>query len=313
MDNRPLRLTATEQIVLERLEHEERDADWPRMGRTYRRLIELSRSDDEVDAVLAAHLARELLFVVPLVAASVPVERAHMEYKPYVQAIADAWPSDAREGSMPTAEIDRVRALLEEHEQASRRAASGPDAFIRGRDPGRAAYVPDESVGRWRRLSHDGSGYAHRVREIGHDLPAPERVRRLVDELTAALLGVLAPWFVSIDEVDRMLTFETPTESDARTLIQILTTPSQLYYFYSRADERWLGVMAEVDRGMTHPPELVAVEGGVQAPGWAQGHFLSRVAGAAPDAVSDIALRVQPIRQLPGARRVGGHRVGPPR
>lgn len=94
----PLRLTATEQIVLERLEHEERDAAWPRMGRICRRVIELSRSDDEVDAVLAAHLVRELLFVLPRIAVSVPVERGHL------------------------------------------------------------------AVGRWRRLSHDGSGYAHWVR-----------------------------------------------------------------------------------------------------------------------------------------------------
>jgi hypothetical protein len=286
-------LTATEQIVLERLEHEERDAAWPRMGRIYRRVIELSRSDDEVDAVLAAHLVRELLFVLPRIAVSVPVERGHLDYKRHVQAIVDAWPG-ARDGPIPTAAIDKVRALLDEHEQASRRALSGPDEFIRGRDPGRATWVPDESIGRWRRLSHDGSGYAHRVREIGHDLPAPGLVRRLIDELTAALLGVLAPWFVSIDEVDRMLALETPTESDARTLIQILTTPSQLYYFYSRADERWLGVMAKVDRGVTHPPDLVVVEGGMQAPGWAQGHFLSRVAAAAPDAVTAVALRVRP-------------------
>jgi hypothetical protein len=287
-------LTATEQIVLERLEHEERDADRPRLGRTYRRLIELSRSDDAIDAVLAAHLARELLFVVPLVTASVPLERAHTDYGPYVQAIADAWPSDARDKPIPTAAIDKVHALLEGHEQASRRAATGPDAFIRGRDPGRAAYVPDDSIGRWRRLSHDGSGYAHRVREIGHDLPAPERVRRLVDELTAALFGVLAPWFVSIDEVDRFLVLENPTETDARTLIQILATPSQLHYFYSGADGRWLDVMADVDRGMTRPPDLVAVEGGMQAPGWPQGLFLSRVAAVVPDAVTNVALRVRP-------------------
>jgi hypothetical protein len=128
---------------------------------------------------------------------------------------------------------------------------------------------------------------------MGHDLPHPDRVRRLIDELTAALLGALAPWFVSIGVVDRMLTLEAPTESDARTLVQILATPAQLHYFYSRADERWLNVVATVDRGMTRPPDLVAVEGGMQAPGWPQGHFLSRVAAAAPDAVTAICLRVQ--------------------
>lgn len=289
----PIRLTATEQVVLERLEHEEQDTEKPRLARTYRRLVELSRSTDEVDAVLSAHLVRELLFVLP-VSASVPVEPGHMDYKSYAEAVADSWPNGARDKPIPRETVDKVRSLLEEHERASRRASAGPDAFIRRRDPGRATYVPDESVGRWRRLSTQGTDYAHRVRAVGHDLPQPDQVRRLVDELTAALLGVLAPWFVSISEVDRMLALEAPTESDARTLVQLLATPSQLHYFYSRADDRWLDVMSKVDRGMTRPPELVALEGGVQAPGWPQGHFLTRIAAAAPDAVTAIALRVQP-------------------
>lgn len=292
LPDQPLRLTATEQIVLERLEHEERDADRPRLARTYRRLIELSRSDDQVDAVLAAHLLRELLFVLP-VAASVPVEHGHTDYDAHADAIAESWSVELRDEPIPPGAVDKVRAMLDEHERAARRATAGPDAFIRGRDPGRASYVPDASIARWRQLSNQGSGFAHRVREMGHDLPQPDLVRRLVDELTAALLGVLAPWFVSIGEVDRMLTLKTPSEVDARTLVQILATPSQLHYFYSRADERWLDVMANVDRGMTRPPELVPVDGGMQAPGWPQGHFLSRVAAAAPDAVTAVALRVQ--------------------
>lgn len=292
LPDQPLRLTATEQIVLERLEHEERDTDRPRMARTYRRLIELSRSDDQLDAVLAAHLLRELLFVLP-VAASVPIEHGHTDYEAHADAIAESWPGALRDRAIPAEAVVKVRAMLEEHEQASRRAATGPDAFIRGRDPGRATYVPDASVVRWRRLSSQGTGYAHRVREMGHDLPHPDLVRRLADELTAALLGVLAPWFVSIGEVDRMLRLEAPSEADARTLVQVLATPSQLHYFYSRADVRWLDVMAEVDRGMTRPPDLVAVDGGMQAPGWPQGHFLSRVAAAAPNAVTIVALRVQ--------------------
>lgn len=159
LPDQPLRLTATEQIVLERLEHEERDADRPRLARTYRRLIELSRSDDHVDAVLAAHLLRELLFVLP-VAASVPVERGHTDYEAHADAIAESWPGGLRDKAIPAEAVARVRAMLEEHEQASRRATAGPDAFIRGRDPGRATYVPDASVVRWRRLSSQGTGYA---------------------------------------------------------------------------------------------------------------------------------------------------------
>ncbi len=289
----PIRLTATEQVVLGQLEHEEHDAERPRLARTYLRLIELSQSDDEINAVLAAHLVRELLAALPL-AASAPVERGHTDYEAHVQAIAECWLAAARAEPIPDVAVDKVRALLEEHEQASRRAAAGPHAYIRGRDPGRATYVPDESLVRWRRLSSQGSGYAHRVREIGHDLPHPDHVRRLVDELTAALLSVLAPWFVSIGEVDRMLMLEAPTESDARTVIQLLATPSQLHYFYSRADERWLPVMAKADRGMTRPPDLVVVDGGMQAPAWPQGQFLSRAAAAAPDAVTATSLRVLP-------------------
>ncbi len=36
----PIRLTATEQVVLEGLEHEEQDTERRRLARTYRRLVE---------------------------------------------------------------------------------------------------------------------------------------------------------------------------------------------------------------------------------------------------------------------------------
>ena len=131
--------------MLERLEHEEQDNERPRLARTYRRLIELSRSDDEVDAVLAAHLVRELLFVLP-VSASVPVEPGHMDYKSYAETIAESWPSGARGKPIPRETVDKVRSLLEEHER--RRGAPRSDP-TRSSDAVTRAVLPMFRMSRW--------------------------------------------------------------------------------------------------------------------------------------------------------------------
>jgi hypothetical protein len=142
-------------------------------------------------------------------------------------------------------------------------------------------------------LAGRGAGLAHRLRNLERDLPRHEDTRRLVDEVTATLLAVIAPYFESVGEVDRLLAAEHPGEPEARYLVALLRTASQHAYFFERADGRWLSPLAGVDGFLTTPPTLVEVGGGyVQAPFWPQGRFLARVAASAPDLVARLVRRV---------------------
>ncbi len=287
----PQRLTETEQVVLDRLTERESHAPAPRLSSAYLRILGLSRTGDAIDAVLAAHLIRELVAALPRIS-GVGAARGHTDYESHAAAIADTWPSAERRGSPPEAAVTQLRSLLEDHDRASNRARAGVDALLRGLDPGQGAHIPDASVARWLDLARRGSGYAHAIKETERELPDPEAIRRLADELTTTLFATLAPWFVAIEEVDRILTAQAPTAADARAALRLLTTPSQVRYFYERADERWLRPLATADRGITHPPGLVEADEGWVAPDWPQGQYLTRVATLEPEEVRRLAGRV---------------------
>ena len=54
-------------------------------------------------------------------------------------------------------------------------------------DRGRAGYVLETPVERWVMVTREGSSLAHRIKDTRRDLPDPEEVRRLTDEVTAML------------------------------------------------------------------------------------------------------------------------------
>lgn len=286
------RFSESEEAVLRELTERERTAPAPRLASTYRRLVELSRSNDPVDAILAAHLARELLSALPG-ALGIEIARGRLEYANLVGELARSWPAEARSSGPPPETLTHLRRLVDEHEQASSRARQGPRELLSREDRARTGYVPDISLDRWTELLRRGSGLAHRLRNLDRELPDPGEVRRLVDELTATLLATITPYFTGITEVDHLLAIEAPGSEDARRIAALLRTPSQYSYFFERADQRWLRLLADIPGMLTTPPELIDVGGGyVQAPGWPQGRFLARVADTDPRLIVTIAERI---------------------
>lgn len=287
----PVRLADAERVVFERLSEVEGSIADPRLARTYLRVLALGRTGDAIDGVLAAHLLRDLVPALMRVAGVGPV-RGFTDYEAHAAAISEAWPAIDQAGQPPMRAVARVRAMLEDHVAASNRARTGVDALLRGLDPAGAEPVPDASVTRWLDLTRRGSGIAHGIKEADRPLPESIAVRRLVDELTAALFAALAPWFVTIGEVDRLLALDEPSADDASAVLRLLSTASQVRYFYDRADRRWLRRMALADRGLTHPPGLVQTDEGWLAPDWPQGRFLIRIAADEADEVARLAARI---------------------
>lgn len=209
------RLSETELIVLRALTEREKETAFPRMANAYRRLVAIARSDDPIDGILAAHLAREVLSALPG-ALGVELTRERLQYENRVQGLANHWPAEARAGEPPTSVLTGLRDLIEDHERASGRAREGPRALLSREDRARTGFVPDTSLDHWTDLAGRGAGLAHRLRNLDRELPSPQETRRLVDELTATLLAVIAPYFEGIGEVDRLIALERPGEVEAR-------------------------------------------------------------------------------------------------
>lgn len=128
-----------------------------------------------------------------------------------------------------------------------------------------------------------------------------------MDEVTAILASLVAPYLQGIGEVDLLLEIERPNEADARRLVALAGTASRQQYLFARADERWLQPLMAIRGYLTTPPGLIdAGDGYVQAPAWPQGEYLVRVASAAPELVAPLAARI-PSSDNPRAVSVLGH------
>lgn len=288
-------LNLNESAVLRALTRRDADNPAPRMAMAYRKILELSRSDDAIDGVLVAHLVRDLLAASPqaLVQLGIDLPRERLEYRDRVARLAETWPAEGRNSEPPEPTIIKLRGLLADHDAASERAGDLPRAVFAGREVGRPAYIPDRSVKQWRSLSGRASDLAHRVKAPQLGLPSADEIRRLVDELTATLLAAIAPFLTGIDEIDRFIGLEAPGAEEARSVADLIRTPAQEAYFFDRAGPQWLSPLAPTDVLASAPPLIDVGQGYVQAPGWPQGRFMAKSARSDPELVLRVVSTVR--------------------
>ena len=235
--------------MLQQLAERELESPTPRLAGSYRRLIELSRQNDSIDTVLVAHLARELLSAVPG-ALGVEMSGEHLQYENVVDELAGLWPAGARDEEPPRQFFTELRRLFDAHDRASARARVGPRALVRQEDPAEGAFVPELSIDNWVDVSRRSSALAHQIAAVSHELPAPDEGRRLVEEVTAILHAIVAPFFSGIAELDRLIAVALPTQADANRAAALMVTAAQYAYFFEQIDERWLRALAGV--GASH-------------------------------------------------------------
>ena len=280
-------LNPSESAVFGEITRREADRPAPRMARAYRRILELSRSDDAIDGILVAHLIRDLLAASPeaLGQLGIDLPRERLEYRDRVADLSETWPAEDRNSEPPEPTITKLRGLLTDHDAASERSGDVPRALFAGREAGRPAYVPYRSIKQWRGLSGRASDLAHRVKAPQLGLPSTNEIRRLVDELTATLLAAIAPFLTGIDEIDRFIGLEAPGAAEARGVADLIRTSAQEAYFFERAGPQWLSPLVSTDVLTSAPPLIDVGEGYVQAPSWPQGRFMAKWARSNPELV----------------------------
>jgi len=275
-----------------------------RLAEAYRGAVGLASDVQRPNAVvLIGHLVRELLNALPRVIPDAPRPK-RVEYDKKIQAISDAWPS-TRDGTR-SAPADEVVVLFEElvqehHASVSRREESLN--LVTSLDPAHAQTVPWKVGDHWARLRERAVALAHSLQwVVDAGTPDSGEALAVVDELTATLYALLAPYFESMEVIDSLLARTTVGPREVRDLEAALKTQQQFSYFFGRADIRWLEPLRS-RKFFAHPPELEDAGGGyVRTPGWPQGDYLVRMAPEAGDRVVKIAEQV-PLGNNPQVAR----------
>ena len=264
----------------------------PTHAAAYRRMIELTSTLDvePTAVVLAGHLARELMNSLPRVLTEIPRPK-HVDYLPPLNIIAEAWPRDAagKRGPLPEEATRTLAILVGEHERSRSRRHEAAE-LVTAADPAGRSTVPAAGIGQWRRLLGRAISLAHALmRDQGQPMPDTSDARSVVDELTATLHAILAPFYESMATIDAVLAREKVTAADAAEAAVLLKTAAQFDHFFRVADIRWLEPLATAGF-FREPPGLEdAGEGYVRTPSWPEGDYLLRMAETEPDRVAEIA------------------------
>jgi hypothetical protein len=265
-----------------------------RLAEAYRGAVGLASDVQRPNAVvLIGHLVRELLNALPRVVPDAP-RPTRVEYDKKIQAISDAWPSTT--DGTKSAPTDEVMVLFEELVQEHQASVSRREEslnLVTSLDPAHAQTVPWKVGDHWARLRKRAVTLAHSLQwAVDAGTPDSGEALAVVDELTATLHALLAPYFESMDVIDALLARTSVGPQEVSELEAALKTPRQFAYFFGRADARWLDPLRNA-KYFEHPPELEDAGGGyVRTPGWPQGDYLVRMAPEAGDRVVKIAEQV---------------------
>ncbi len=276
----------------------------PSMALAYLHGLELVHAveRDPAAVALVGHIIRELLNALPRVQPDVPVP-ARVPYADAVGRIADLWPADddGNRGPLPEEGTRQLESLVADHLASLNRREAALDLVVHF-DPAHALTVPESAGRHWARLRNRAVDLAHAlVRDPGAPPPDPAEARRVLEEFTATLHAIFAPFYEAMDDVDSLLARPEVGRPEVDLAGAILKTPAQFAHFFERADARWLSPLERAGFFDAPPGLEDAGEGYVRMPRWPEGEYLARIAPDAPTSVARIAIAV-PIGDNP---RVG--------
>lgn len=187
-----------------------------------------------------------------------------------------------------------VRALLDEEEQEPTvQEEELPDNERNRGTIGRVLgqHPTHPSVSAWFRLNSTFASSCHLHVEVPS--PSVERVAEAFVALSDLLYGRVAPYFATAEELDLLLAVERPTAAQIEKAESLLTRPQQRIYFFSRLQHAgWITALDERGHFGTPPERIVHRDNSWRMRMWPEGEYLARVAAGAPEAVTEVLVRV---------------------
>src|SRR5688572_26651783 len=107
------------------------------------------------------------------------------------------------------------------------------------------------------------------------------------------IYGLLAPYFDTQDELERLAAIEQPTSDDVQLAVGHLERPQQRRFFFDRVQSPlWLGPLSERGLFDAPPSRIIHADGSWQMRLWPEGKYLARIADQAPHLVTALLCRV---------------------
>lgn len=118
-------------------------------------------------------------------------------------------------------------------------------------------------------------------------------VREAFLDFSSLLYGLLAPYFDTTRELDRLLGIAAPSEEDAIALDRLLTRAQQRHHFFGRLENpAWLPLLRDRGYFLNPPNRLIHPDGSWQFVPWSQIRYLEKIAAGCPAEVESILLDV---------------------
>lgn len=144
-------------------------------------------------------------------------------------------------------------------------------------------------VTEWFQLNNIFSTHCH-YRPNGIDTSA---VKTAFLRFSDLIYGLLAPYFDTEAELDRLLGISTPTTADVELAAGHLVRPQQRRYFFEHLQyPAWLEPLAERGLFDAAPDRIVHADDSWQMRPWPEGKYLARIAAAHPRRVVELFSRV---------------------
>lgn len=145
--------------------------------------------------------------------------------------------------------------------------------------------------------------------------PTEEEYNQKLKELRTMLLEFFRPYFEIAEEIDRLIIKDPPTEEDMISLRSLIKYYQLYWYFFEKADERWLNLLLREKLFQT-APVVIAKENGekfriaagfegyeVNIPEWPESRYLARIANKKPSEVFEIICKCN-VSDNPNERNV---------
>lgn len=265
----------------------------PRIASIYEGIIIALNSDNPEKVSIVSHLARELSTILPIYVSVLPVRQERVrddqikkDLNTILSLLGTSDVSDSKVKEIVEGLIAKIPDQLSQREQFKKVLDDHP---LLGNRP---AYLNEEFVKQWMRVHEYFVKHSHhhelRNQRTGSLSEAELSANWNALEVLIYRVLVKEPFYNAVQEIDRLLKVDAPTEQDADDLMRHIVEQQHRRYFFDKcSNPNWLALLDK--RGaFSSPQEPVRKDGYIQYIPWPESKYLARVANAKPAEVYEI-------------------------
>ncbi len=241
---------------------------------------------------IVSHLARELSAILPMYVSGLPVQQARTsdsqirkDLESVLKMLENSNKSDEKIKEIIEGLLTKIPEQQSQREQLKKVIGTHPLLGIR------PAYLNDEFIKQWMRV-HDyfvKNSHHHELRNQRVSLAETElSVNWNALEILIYRVLVKEPFFDTMQEVERLLKIDVPSEQDADELMRHIVESQHRRYFFDHCNNpNWLELLNK-RHAFSSPQEPLKKDGYIQFLPWPESKYLVAIANVKPKEVYEI-------------------------